>query len=98
MENRLFPFREQLAELLLATDQPAVALSEYETALKQTPNRLRGFWGAARAADAAGDRQRAAQYFDNLLKLTKNADTERAEIREARAYLGQGDTVGESRK
>jgi len=98
MENRLFPFREQLGELLLATGQPAAALNEYETALKQTPNRLRGFWGAARAADAAGDRQKAVQYFDSLLELTKNADTERAEMREARAYPRQGDTVGESRR
>src|SRR5437588_11565180 len=37
MENRLYPFRELLAELLLETGQPAAALNEFETALKQTP-------------------------------------------------------------
>ena len=37
MENRLYPFRELLGELLLETGQPAAALNEFETALKQTP-------------------------------------------------------------
>ena len=34
MENRLYPFRELLGELLLETGQPAAALNEFETALK----------------------------------------------------------------
>ena len=53
MENRLYPFRELLAELLLEMGQSAAALSEFETALKQTPNRYRAFLGVARAANAA---------------------------------------------
>src|SRR5258705_1335344 len=87
MENRLYPFREQLAELLLEMGQPAAALNEFETALKQTPNRFRAFWGAARAADSAGDRQKASEYFGKLADLAANADTERQEIREAKAFL-----------
>jgi hypothetical protein len=75
MENRLSPLRELLAELLL------------ETALKQTPNRFRAFCGAARAADRAGDRQKASEYFGKLVDLTKNADTERREITEAKAFI-----------
>jgi tetratricopeptide (TPR) repeat protein len=97
MENRLYPFRELLAELLLETGQPAAALNEYETALKQTPNRFHALWGAARAADGAGDRQKATEYFDKLVELTKNADTERPEIREAKAYLRNG-TIGSARQ
>jgi len=89
MENRLYPFRELLAELLLEMGQPSAALKEYDTALKQTPNRFRAFWGAARAADAAGDRQKASDYYGKLLDLAKNADTERLEIREARTYLAR---------
>src|SRR5207248_8980793 len=34
MENRLYPLREMLAELLLDVGEPAAALKEYETALK----------------------------------------------------------------
>jgi len=38
MENRLYPLREMLAELLLEVGQPAAALKEYEAGLKP-PNR-----------------------------------------------------------
>ena len=89
MENRLYPLRELFAELLLETGQPAAALSEFETALKQTPNRYRAFLGIARAANAAGDRQKASEYYGKLVDLAKNADTERQEIREAKNFLAQ---------
>jgi tetratricopeptide (TPR) repeat protein len=89
MENRLYPLRELLGELLLEMGQPAAALTEYETALKANPNRYRGFWGAARAADAAGDREKATAYFGKLVELAKNGDTERRETREAKAFLAK---------
>ena len=98
MENRLYPLRELLGELLLEVGQPAAALNEFETALKQTPNRFRAYWGAARAADGAGNRQKASEYFGKLVDLTKNADTERQEIREAKAYSRRDDTIGGARK
>jgi tetratricopeptide (TPR) repeat protein len=87
MENRLYPMREMLAELLLEVGQPAAALKEYETALKHTPNRYRAFWGAARAADAMGNRTQASEYFGKLVNLAKSADVERQEVREAKAFL-----------
>lgn len=89
MENRLYPFRELLAELLLETGQPAAALGEFETALKQTPNRFRTFLGIARAAHAAGNRATASEYYGKLADLASKADTERREIREAKEYLAQ---------
>jgi len=89
MENRLYPFRELLGELLLEVGQPAPALKEFETALKQTPYRFRAFWGAARAADGSGDRHKASEYFTKLVDLAKNADTERQEIPEAKAFLAR---------
>src|SRR5206468_10303263 len=97
MENRLFPFRELLAELLLEVGQPAAALKEYETALKQTPNRFRAFWGAARAADSAGDRQKSTEYFGKLVEQAKSADTERQEIGQAKARL-RNETMGTARQ
>jgi hypothetical protein len=45
--------------------------------------------GAARAADAAGDRQQAAAYFAKLAELASNADSDRLEIREAKAFLAR---------
>jgi tetratricopeptide (TPR) repeat protein len=90
MENRLYPMRELLGDLLLQLGQARAALTEYETALKANPNRYRGFLGAARAAEAAGDRQTATAYYQKLVELAKNADTEREETRQARAFLAKG--------
>jgi tetratricopeptide (TPR) repeat protein len=86
MENRLYPFRELLAKLLLEMGQSAEALKEFETALKQTPNRYRAFLGVARAADKSGDPAKASEYCGKLVDLAKNADTERQEIQEAKDY------------
>jgi tetratricopeptide (TPR) repeat protein len=84
MENRLYPMRELLGDLLMAQDQPKAALKEYEASLKNAPMRLRGFYGAARAADAVGDARKAREYFDRLARLTRNADSDRPELQEAR--------------
>jgi len=87
MENRLYPMRELLGDLLLEQQQPAQALAEYETALTSTPNRLRGLYGAATAAELAKEPQKASRYFQALVTLTKDADTDRPEIQEAKAFL-----------
>jgi hypothetical protein len=69
----------------LETGQPAAALHEFEAALEQTPNRYRTFVGIARAANAAGDRQKASEFYGK--HLAKNADTQRPETQEAKAFL-----------
>src|SRR5262245_49485571 len=89
MENRLYPLRELLGELLLDMGEPAAALREFETALKQTPNRYRAFLGVSRAADATGDRTKATAYYGKLIELTKSSDTERQEVTEAKAYVAR---------
>jgi tetratricopeptide (TPR) repeat protein len=87
MENRLYPLRELLGDLLLEAGDAQAALVEYRKALQQTPNRLRGLYGAARAADAAGDSKSAIQYYAALIDLTKAGDGLRPEVRQAQAYL-----------
>ena len=87
MENRLYPLRELLAELLLEMGQSTAALSEFETAIKGTPRRYRALLGVARAANAAGDRQKAFENYGKLVNLAQNADTERPETQEAKAFL-----------
>jgi tetratricopeptide (TPR) repeat protein len=89
MENRLYPMRELLGDLLLDQQQAASALTEYESSLAATPNRLRGLYGAAKAAKAAGQPDKATAYFGKLAELTKNADADRTEISEAKAALMQ---------
>jgi len=87
MENRLYPMREWLGDLLLEQQQPSMALTEYEASLRSTPNRLRGLYGAAKAAEGAGQEEKASTYFHKLAELTKDADTDRVEIRKAKAFL-----------
>jgi hypothetical protein len=89
MENRLYPMRELLGDLLLTQRQAAQALKEYETANESTPNRLRGLYGVAKAADGAEQPEKAATYFRKLAVLTKDADADRIEIREAKAFLAR---------
>ena len=80
MENRLYPMRELLGDMLMLQGQEREALKEYETSLKNAPMRLRGFYGAAKAAEASGDAKKAREYSDKLASLTKNADGDRPEL------------------
>jgi hypothetical protein len=66
-----------------------VALAEYETSQQREPNRLRGYYGAARAADAAGQRDKAVRYYTALVALTRTADSPRPEVVQATAYLAK---------
>ena len=57
--------------------------------MKKEPNRFRGIYGAARAAELAGDKAKAATYYKQLLEVAKEADTERPEIAEAKKAVGR---------
>jgi tetratricopeptide (TPR) repeat protein len=87
MENRLYPMRELLADMLMTQGEAAAALKEYETSLKNAPMRLRGFYGAAKAAEASGDSKKARDYFEKLAKLTRHSDGDRPELREVKQRL-----------
>ena len=89
MENRLYPMRELLGDLLMEQQQLAAALTEYEASLLSTPNRLRGLYGAAKAAEGTGNMEKARLYFGKLAELTKGADAGRSEIQEAKTFLAQ---------
>ncbi|MGH7318479.1 MAG: hypothetical protein ACRELA_02465 [Candidatus Rokuibacteriota bacterium] len=85
----IVPARELLGELLLDLNQPAQALREFEASHPKEPNRLRGLYGAARAAELSGDREKARTYYTRLLALAEKADSERPELRQAKAFLGK---------
>jgi tetratricopeptide (TPR) repeat protein len=87
MENRLYPMRELLADMQMQRGEPAAALKAYEASMRATPMRLRAFYGAAKAAEAAGEKKKAAAYFSQLARLTRTADGDRAEVREVRQHV-----------
>jgi uncharacterized protein HemY len=87
MENRLYPMRELLADMLMLHGDPAAALQEYETSMKSAANRLRGLYGAAQAAQATGDESKRSEYLGKLALLTQSADTDRAEVRQVQTTV-----------
>lgn len=87
--GNVVPSRELLAEMLLSLNQPARALAEFERSLKRDPNRFRGIYGAARAAEASGNRKAAVDYYGKLHALTAERDTERPELVQAKAFLAR---------
>ena len=82
----MLPMRELLGELLLEQHDGKHALLEYETALRLAPRRLAALYGAARAADLAGDSAKAKSYYAQMVEESNHADGDRAEIKQARAY------------
>ncbi len=89
MENRLWPMRELLGEMLLQLKDPAQALKEFETSFKAAPNRFRGYYGAAKAAEQLGDQKKRRIYYEKLVELSRQGDTERPELTEAKAFLAK---------
>jgi uncharacterized membrane-anchored protein len=67
MENRFYPMRELLGDLLMEQGQADEALKTYEASMKNARERLRGFYGAAKAAEASGDKQKATTYASSGL-------------------------------
>lgn len=85
----IVPARELLGEMLLELNQPAQALKEFETSHPKEPNRFRGLYGAARAAELSGDMVKARRYYTTLLVLGQKADTERPELQHAKTVLSK---------
>src|SRR5256712_11183051 len=90
-ETRLYPMRELLGDMLRGYGEPAAALKEYELSMKNAPNRLRGYYGAAKAAQDSGQAKKASAYYKQLARLTRDADGDRAEIIELKQYLASAE-------
>jgi tetratricopeptide (TPR) repeat protein len=83
----LAPARELLGEMLLDAGSAAEALTAFEASMAKEPGRFRGAYGAARAAEAAGDAAAARRYYQRVLEIARDADSPRAEIQRARTYV-----------
>ena len=67
-------------ELLLEANEPAQALREFETSLRNNPNRFRSFAGAAKAAERVGNRAQARSFYEKLVTLAAQADDGRPSL------------------
>jgi hypothetical protein len=85
----IVPARELLGELLVELNQPKDALVEFEGTLMAEPNRFRSLFGAAQAAELSGDTGKARALYTKVVSLCDRADTERAELKQARAFLSR---------
>ena len=83
----LAPARELLGYMLLEADRAADALVEFEATIKKEPNRFRGIYGGARAAEAAGQRARAITLYKQLLQVASEPNANRPELQHARNFL-----------
>ena len=81
------PIREQLGALLLEMGKPTEAQREFEGALKIYPGRFRGLYGAAQAAERAGDKEDASRYYTKLAAQTSKAGSSRQELNHVREFL-----------
>ncbi|MGA2838650.1 MAG: hypothetical protein ABSG18_00515 [Steroidobacteraceae bacterium] len=82
------PAREMLADMLLESGQSQEALIEYEQALTLSPNRFNGLFHAGLAAEAVGDKVKAKNYYEALLKSTDNgAHSARPEFDHVKAFI-----------
>jgi tetratricopeptide (TPR) repeat protein len=76
--------REMIADMLLEMRQPEQALAEYKTDLKFYPNRFNGLYGAAQAAEMAGQMSQATEYYAVLVKTCEGSTSERPELAKAK--------------
>ena len=85
----LLPARELQADMLLAAGRHAEARAAYRATLAREPGRARSLFGAARAAQLAGDGRGASESYRQYAKAMQRSDGARPELSIARAFLRQ---------
>jgi tetratricopeptide (TPR) repeat protein len=86
VDSLAMPAREMLGDLLLELKRPSDAMVEYQAALENSPNRFDSLYGAAHAAELAGDAAAANSYYAKLMEISAPA-ADRTELTEARSYV-----------
>jgi len=83
----VLPADELLGDMLMEMNKFTEALEVYEINLKSHPNRFNGLFGAALAAKKSGNQEKAILYFKQFVELTKDSNSDRKEIEEAKKYI-----------
>jgi tetratricopeptide (TPR) repeat protein len=85
----VLPARELLGDMFMELGKPNQALTAYEATLKLSPNRFRSTYGAAKSAKLSGNNQKAGLYYAKLLALTSESDSDRPQVKEAKAFIAK---------
>src|SRR5688572_25353772 len=85
--GEVIPARELLGDLLLQMNKPEKALEAYEADLKKHPNRFNGLYGAALAAEASHNPDKAKYYYQQLINIANSTNSNRRELEAARLFL-----------
>jgi tetratricopeptide (TPR) repeat protein len=85
----LAPARELYGAMLLERGMAKEALAAFEATLTKEPNRFGATTGAAKAAEKLGELAKARQYYAKAVSLADGADTTRAEVADARAFMAK---------
>jgi tetratricopeptide (TPR) repeat protein len=80
----LAPAREMLGFMLLEANRPDDALIEFDAAIAKEPNRFLALYGAGRAAEKAGQPARAKRYFQHIVQICNDGNSDRPELIYAR--------------
>jgi Tfp pilus assembly protein PilF len=85
----LLPARELQGTMLLAQGRPKEALAAFEATLAKEPSRYNAVAGAAKAAEAAGDKAQAKSYHQRLAELGTGGNADRPGLIAAREFLAK---------
>jgi hypothetical protein len=88
--GELLPARELEADMHLVLKHYSAARASYLAVLTRERGRARAIFGAARAAELAGDKVAAAKDYQTFLTQMAKADAGRPELAIARAAVGTG--------
>lgn len=85
--GHILPARELLGDMYLRMNRPEEALKAYEESLMISANRFRSLYGAGRAAELAGNLDKAKEHYNNLVTITSPEEIERPLFKEVQSFL-----------
>lgn len=86
--GEILPSRELLADMLLDLGHYKEAITEYEATLERSANRFNSLYGAARAAELGGYKDKAIHYYTKLVEMTAE-NSKRERLLQAKAFLAK---------
>src|ERR1035437_181136 len=85
--GEVLPARELLGDMFLQMGENQDALQAYEAVLKKSPNRFNSLYGAGKAAEKSGDKQKTIYYYKQLSTITDSTGSGRQELVYVRKFL-----------